>query len=93
MCKHCVCCPVVQALVGHLLIVLREEDCVGVHLPGRNAPAHREVGGASRDCDISGRSRFCGHMSHHVTTKVQLPRRAVSSLNFSQQQKVPSYSC
>lgn len=76
MCKHGVCGPVVQALVGHLqLIVLGEEDGVGDHLPGRSSPAHREVGGASCGCDISGRSRFCGHTSRQMLREFKCPPR------------------
>lgn len=74
MCKHCVCGPVVQVLVGQL-IVSGEEDSVGVHQPGRSSPAHREVGGASCDCDISGRSRFCGNTSHQMLRKFHCPPR------------------
>lgn len=66
VCKHCVHCPVVQVLVGHFQgIVSVEEDGVGEHLPGRSAPADRENGGASRDRDISGRSRSCGKTQQH----------------------------
>lgn len=57
--KRCGCSPVVQVLVGLFQpIVSVEEDGVGEHLPSRSAPADRQVGGASCDCDIGGRSRF-----------------------------------
>lgn len=36
-----------------------EEDGVGDHVSNRGAPTDREVGGASCDRDIRGRSRFC----------------------------------
>lgn len=74
VCKDEVYRPVVQILVGHQLTISVEEDVVGDHLPVRSRPAHREVGGASCDCDISDRSRFCGKMQHQ-----RLPEFKVTS--------------
>lgn len=60
VCKRCVHSPVVQVLVGRFQTPISvEEDGVGDHVSNRGAPTDREVGGASCDRDISGRSRFC----------------------------------
>lgn len=61
VCKHCVHSPFVQVPVLRFQdIVSVEVDGVGDHLTCCSAPADRDIGGASCDCDISGRGWFCG---------------------------------
>lgn len=82
VCKCCVHSPVVQVLGGRIQMpVSVEEDGVGDHMSNRGAPTDREVGGASCDCDISGRSRFCRTNRNSSGSEGSTDCRGVLSLN------------